>query len=187
MRYRLNNPLLAKSRGSISQKKGVQLVIFTMFTLLMLLYGYMHTYSMSRVHYAIVKNAEIVAKDTSLEEVSDYTVSEAGSEINLMSGNTIVPSGDITFAFYENKGTEEVFYDRQEQVLLVELDADYAFTFLKESSYPVVITAVVATLVLLYLLRNKEWVVLSTRSARVIWWGITVGMILVGALTVLML
>lgn len=163
----------------LKENTVLQAAIFALLWVLIFAYSFLITYQSSGVLHAVQSNTEIIACDTALQEVSDFEASTSSVIINLSDGATINRDG-IEFAFYENKGTDKVYFSSEDNMILMELADNYATRFLNGNSYFIVLVSVLITLVFLYAIRKRKWVVFSSRVVRVFWWIVTVFVTLPG-------
>lgn len=182
MGYSRSNNLKSSYRSSFPELKKntkLQAVLLALVTVVLILYGFLLSYQLSAVLYAVNLNTELVQSDTKLEEVEEFEVKDDSAIIKLFNGDT-VNRANIDFAFYENTDSDEVFYSAEDNMLLMELADDYATTFLNGNSYFIVLIATAAFLIFLFIIRRKGWTVYSTRVARVLWSAVFVGLVFVG-------
>lgn len=176
--HRLNSPSRGRLRA-FKENTPLQAIIFALSTVVFLVYGFLMSYQLSAILYAVDSNTKLIKTDLALEDVADFTVSDNSVTINLFNGDT-VHRRDVEFAFYENTGKNVVYYSADSNTLLKELPDNYATTFLLGNNFFVVLAAVFVSVIFLFVIRKRGWTVYSRRVARVLGVAVFIGLFFVG-------
>lgn len=151
--YRLSNWF---KNSDLFQGILLLLIVFTSMG-----YSYLLLSDFSNYNRVIKNNENEVIKDTTLVDVLEYSINTDGSIEMKLSDGTEYSTENCEIVFINQTSDDRCYFSKESSVLICEISDDYELNFLLGSKYFMVLLFSFLWLILVYLLRSKNYSLLS--------------------------